>query len=286
MKKDRSPGKSPGFWFYPADFERDMQMLSLAAQGLWIRMLGWMHENEAHRGFLELPTGEPMSIGDISARAGKLHREVDGCLREMERIGVYSRDDRGCLYCRRMARDSHISTVRKQAATARLLAAQRAADGKFAGNFAPANTPAKVQQNPTVTVSVSDSVSDSSETPPSPSVAFDYETGFGEVWQAYPQKGRTKIRDSERQYVEAVSPDPHRIHALILQGIQGKWAMSDSWARGFVCSLSEFLRNCRWLEDPEPFRPEKQAKNGRVTAIEASRKSLEECDLSDVETAY
>lgn len=150
MNREDVPGKSPGFWFYPADYERDMQILSLAAQGLWMRMLCWMHENEAHRGFLELPSGVPMTDEDIAHRCGKAVKTVTKILAEMSRVGILTRDFYGTIFCRRMARDSHISEVRRDAANKRLAAAQRAANGTFAGDFAPANGPAKRQQNPTV----------------------------------------------------------------------------------------------------------------------------------------
>src|SRR5689334_4943766 len=87
-----SDRKSPGFWFYTADFEKDVQILTLEAQGLWIRMMCWMSDNEAHRGFLELPSGEPMTDWDIGSKVGKTIKEVRRCLAEMKRVGVYSID--------------------------------------------------------------------------------------------------------------------------------------------------------------------------------------------------
>ena len=177
MSSDEAPEqvsdkKSPGFWFFPADFERDVLILSLSAQGLWMRLLCWMSDNESHRGFAELPTGAPMTLDDIAARVGKKKPEVTKAIDEMEHIGIFSRDDRGCIYCRRMARDTHISSVRSAAAKSRADTAARAANGKFAGNvyppllklaggFVPPKQPPKTQQNPTVPVPVSDPDSDS-----------------------------------------------------------------------------------------------------------------------------
>ena len=142
-------------------------------------MLCWMHDNEAHRGFAELPSGFPLLSGDIAAKVGKSEAAVNKLLGEMERVGIYSRDDRGCVYSRRMARDTHISIVRSAAAKSRLDKSKRAADGSFAGDFDPANGPAKSKQNPTVTASASVSVSDSSKTPPTPAsgeTLFDEQT--------------------------------------------------------------------------------------------------------------
>ena len=158
----RSDGKAPGFWLYTADLERDFQILSLPAQGLAMRMLCWMHENESHRGFLELPNGVPLDESLIVSRIGKPTSQVRVALAELDRIGVFSMDARGCLYSRRMARDTHISTVRRDAANSRLAASRRAENGTFAGDFAPANSPANGEQKPSVTVTVSDTVTDSS----------------------------------------------------------------------------------------------------------------------------
>ena len=143
-----SDRKSPGFWFFTSDFERDMQILPLAAQGIWIRMMCWASDNEEHRGFLELPTGEPMTELDIAHRVGRPIKEVRPALDAMRRLGTFSEDSRGCIFSRRMARDTHISEVRKQAASKRASVIERAKDG----TFAPANRRANEQQKPTVPV--------------------------------------------------------------------------------------------------------------------------------------
>ncbi len=129
--REPSDRKAPGFWFYPADYERDMQLLPMAAQGLWMRMLCWMSENEMHRGFLELPTGAPMTPQDIARRAGTSLKETQRLLACMERIGTFSKDQRGCLISRRMARDTHISEARRAAAIKRLQTVERAKTGEF-----------------------------------------------------------------------------------------------------------------------------------------------------------
>lgn len=161
----KSDRKAPGFWFYTADYERDVQILSLAGQGLWSRMLCWMNDNEAHRGFAELPSGEPMSGRDIAVKVGKSIREVNKVLNELEHVGVFSIDDRGCYFCRRMAREKSISESRRAAAKSRWDKAKGAAVGDFASDFAyakvPCKPPCKTMQTPSVTASASASVPDS-----------------------------------------------------------------------------------------------------------------------------
>ena len=135
-----------------------------------------MHENEMHRGFLELPQGHHLTVDNIALRVGRSCGKVAKCIDEMERLGIFSRDERGCIYSRRMARDTHISKVRREAALARQGASKRAENGSFLHqqnenfapakrdfapakrDFAPAKPPAKPQQNPAVTASVSVSV--------------------------------------------------------------------------------------------------------------------------------
>jgi hypothetical protein len=63
-----------------------------------------------------------------------------------------------------MARDSHISAVRKIAAQKRQLSVEKAKTGEFA----PPKQPANGEQAPTVTVPVSDSASTIEEEPPKP----------------------------------------------------------------------------------------------------------------------
>lgn len=167
-------GKAPSFAYYPADFDRDVQMLSLEAQGLWQRMLNCMHYSPK-RGYLMLPTGIPMTTVDLANWVGKKHRFVEKILAEMARIGLYSRDENGCIFSRRMAKDSYISERRKEAAAIGLNGSVRSATGKFDTpkhlSFAPANHPANsghggqqtVRQNTVLSSSSSSSLEEKRE---------------------------------------------------------------------------------------------------------------------------
>ncbi len=107
-----------------------------------------------------------MTDQDIARRVGSNVKEVRRLLACMERIGTFSKDERGCLLSRRMARDTHISVVRRQAAIKRINAVERAKTGEFA----PAKHPAKPEQTPTVPDSVSVSVTTKKEEPPKPPI--------------------------------------------------------------------------------------------------------------------
>ena len=78
-------------------------------------MLLQMHWS-ARRGYLEHPTGKPYTDDDIGRMAGIESEEVGKILSEMEdRYGVFSRDENGVIFNRRMVRDSEISAKRREA---------------------------------------------------------------------------------------------------------------------------------------------------------------------------
>ena len=81
-----------------------VRCISSSARGLWIDMLCLMHES-AHRGFLELANGEPMTALHIGRMTGIEHGEVESLLSELLSAGVYSCTELGTIFSRRMARD-------------------------------------------------------------------------------------------------------------------------------------------------------------------------------------
>lgn len=109
---------SPWLKFYPTDWRADpaLRMCSLAARGLWMEMLCIMHEAEPY-GSLRV-NGRPVTEKQLSALAGG---EVGDLLCELEDAGVFSRDDDGTVYSRRMQRDAE-------------KAARDKANGKGGGN--------------------------------------------------------------------------------------------------------------------------------------------------------
>ena len=111
--------KRPSFQFYPGDWLHDIgvRACSLAARGLWMDMLSFMHQANPY-GHLLLPTvGEDGGkdggkdilkaiLPPILARmVGSTSEEVERLLAELEQAEVFSRTAEGVIFSRRMVRE-------------------------------------------------------------------------------------------------------------------------------------------------------------------------------------
>ncbi len=94
---------APWMKFYPTDWRADpsLRMCSLAARGLWMEMLCIMHEASPY-GSMRV-NGRPVTDRQLAALAGG---EIDALLVELEEAGVFSREEDGTIYSRRMQRDA------------------------------------------------------------------------------------------------------------------------------------------------------------------------------------
>lgn len=113
--------KRPAFQFYPADWRKDpaLSSCSLAARGLWIELMCIAHECEPY-GHVAI-NGQPMTAAQLARQVGEQPKVVEACLEELEASGVFSRDEKGRIFSRRMVRDERIRNA-------------RAAGGKLGGN--------------------------------------------------------------------------------------------------------------------------------------------------------
>ena len=95
----------PFIKWYPTDWRADpkLRMCSLAARGLWIELIGYMHEGEPY-GHLTI-NGLSPTIEDVSALVGRPLTEVRKAMGELEQRQVYSVDDEKRMFSRRMVRD-------------------------------------------------------------------------------------------------------------------------------------------------------------------------------------
>lgn len=118
-------------WFamYPDDWTTDpVAMCSLAAQGLWLRMMFVMHRYSQRYGFLEY-AGKPMPEETVSLLCGVPLDEYLKLLSELKEAGVPSFTSNNTLFSRRMVRDA-----RKRAQTALRVERYRNARSNASGN--------------------------------------------------------------------------------------------------------------------------------------------------------
>jgi hypothetical protein len=97
-----------------------LSVCSLAAQGLWMRMLCIMSMSEPPGHLILPPTRRAMS--EAKHVAGMCHadaRQVRPLLDELETRKVFSRDNAGTIVSRRMIREAELSTKGRSNATKR-----------------------------------------------------------------------------------------------------------------------------------------------------------------------
>ncbi len=97
--------------FFWSDWESDtaLRMCSLAAQGLWMRLLCVAAQHDPI-GFVAV-NGRPLDGQDIARVAGVSVPEAESLLQELDRNGVFSRDRKQRIYSRRMVRDAKKSAT-------------------------------------------------------------------------------------------------------------------------------------------------------------------------------
>jgi hypothetical protein len=92
--------------FFWSDHESDpsLRLCSLAAQGLWMRMLCIAAQHDPI-GFVCV-SGQPLDVTALARMTGSAEAEVAVLMTELSRNGVCSRDRSGRLYSRRMVKDA------------------------------------------------------------------------------------------------------------------------------------------------------------------------------------
>lgn len=97
--------KLPWIKFFSSDWLSDeaLRSCSIAARGMWIDLLAMMAKSNTH-GFL-LVGDVPASVEQIARIVGEPTDVTRKLLQELERNGVFSRDENNVVYSRRMKRD-------------------------------------------------------------------------------------------------------------------------------------------------------------------------------------
>lgn len=103
--RQRRARANPWGKFFWNDWETDpsLRLCSLAAQGLWMRLL-CLAAKSTKPGYV-LVNGRAPSVDDLAVLVGRPAEELSPLLDELESNGVFSRDRHGVILSRRMVRD-------------------------------------------------------------------------------------------------------------------------------------------------------------------------------------
>lgn len=95
----------PCIYVYPGDWLRDdVAGCSLAAQGLWLRMMFIMHDSDRY-GYLS-KNGAPIPPGNVASRCGIPVEQYVTLLAELDTVSVPRRTPDGTIYSKRMVDDA------------------------------------------------------------------------------------------------------------------------------------------------------------------------------------
>lgn len=284
--------KLPAMQFYTGDYLKDpgVRSLSYAARGLWMDMLCLMSESE-RRGYLSLK-GRPISAEGLARMTGGIPAEVVELLAELEESGVFSREEDGTIFSRRMVRDEAFRQ-------------SRATNGKKGGR--PSESASKPTDNlpetyaePTVEPVVildhnlnqtpsSSSSSSKKKKPPVPNGTSPSGEAlspkealkrFEKFWTAYPRKvGKGAAMKAWGKLVLTEDLDRTILDALSSQIASGLLDLRENME--FCPHPATWLNQRRWEDEVgaiESIGPRASpiAVEERTAAIEAYRRVLEE----------
>ena len=105
--------KLPAIQFYVGDWLRDpIAGCSLAAQGLWLRMMIVAHDSDEYGRLVA--GGNPLTERQIAARCGCSLRHYRKFFAELLSVKVPSVDKSGVIFCRRLVRDAERREAEKE----------------------------------------------------------------------------------------------------------------------------------------------------------------------------
>lgn len=241
---------TPWFKFFPTDWRSDpaLRMCSMAARGLWMEMICVMHE-AVPRGTL-IVNGSPVNERQVSVLAGISFKETVALLSELEATGVFSRDDNGTIFSRRMRRDEE-------------KAARDKANGKAGGNphLKGVNPPLNGHANPPVNGNHKVTYNEEDKAQKLEARGKKERTSlrsgdpvFEKFWSTYPRrKGANPSKPAQDRFLAAVrsGADPDAIIAAAARyaselSAQGKIGTE------FVAQAATWLNQRRWQDYDQP----------------------------------
>jgi len=127
--------KNPSTTFYFNDWENDekLRVCTLAAQGLWMRLL-CIAARSPEPGIVQIGTldmSPPHGLTLIASAVGQPLDVINPWIDELLTSGAASRDRQGRIYCRRMVRAAKLSLARSEAGKSRVRYGLRGENGQF-----------------------------------------------------------------------------------------------------------------------------------------------------------
>ena len=92
------------FYFRDHCADEGLAQCSMAAQGFWVRMMGTM-QSAARYGYFEGPRGAPIDLAKFARGCGQSPANAERWVAELDAHDVFSRDEGGTIYSRRLVRD-------------------------------------------------------------------------------------------------------------------------------------------------------------------------------------
>lgn len=94
--------------FWPQDWQRDpaLRICGLSARGLWMELMCLAHDGFPY-GYVTV-NGRAPTVKQVGLLVGVSETEAATLLDELETAGVFSRDDNGVIFSRRMVRDKAV----------------------------------------------------------------------------------------------------------------------------------------------------------------------------------
>lgn len=237
--KARSMSAVPWLKFFPSNWRSDpaLRSCSIGARGLWMEMICIMHEAEP-RGSLRI-NGVPVTAKQLAALAGIRQKECEKLLAELENSGVFSRENDGEIYSRRMRRETEKALKDKE-------------NGKQGGNPA-----LKAGVNPQDKAHIPEARSQKIEPEEEKKdsslrslvrVDNDWPKDFRErVWQAYPRKiGKY----AAFRKLEAIRKSGSVTFAKLMAGLERYAAATRNTEIRYIAHPATWLGQGRWEDEP------------------------------------
>jgi hypothetical protein len=214
----------PAIQFYIDDWlsSSDVNSCSLAAQGLWMKMLCYMFQSPK-RGVLLLPSGKQIESKTLAKLCGEDEQIVSKLLAELEEAGTFSRLDNQDIYCRRMKREGDITEARKEAG--RLGGIKQ----KESKSEAIAKQMVEDEDEEVLSISIKEG---------------DYKGKFNDLWKLYPNKDGKKL--AERSFKASVKTEQDWQD---INKAMNNYLQSDTVKKGFIKNGSTWFNNWRdWID--------------------------------------